>query len=410
MVNKISISSFILAIYIFYGIGASTNGLAPYYLMALFLLWIFFSAFTSSTQTIGIKIPYEIWIMLFFAIYFFVFGQFFSGWFIALKSAGLFLILYSPLIFNYVYPCWSQKAQVKIKNFLFFEIVCLILFSLLLNLFLLRFPNGARTNDMSRFMGNVMVGGGYTVGYYSTVLTAFFIVLLKQKVKLFPKWLIIIALVLFFFSVIQIRSTYTIICWFASTIIAIIFPQKQVGLKKIIILLLFSIFSLIFVTTLLNFIGLLLIEKFSESSMSIASRLVSFGYLLLGDIKNGEYGVNRMAIIIRSLNTFLSNPILGVSYKVGFAFTDEYQLGNHCEWTDVFAKYGLPFGLLFYVMYLSPYYKLKAKRVRIINLFPVFFSVFILGLFNPFIQFSTNLVVLHFIPQVWYFLRQREER
>ena len=102
----------------------------------------------------------------------------------------------------------------------------------------------------------------------------------------------------------------------------------------------------------------------------------------------------RTGLVKASFELFTESPIFGHGYKYGNVFSagKAYGIGNHSELLDSLARYGLTGALpLFGIYYFSAKEYMK-KHPGILVCF------FMLVMFNPFITFASNLVLMLIIP------------
>jgi hypothetical protein len=109
----------------------------------------------------------------------------------------------------------------------------------------------------------------------------------------------------------------------------------------------------------------------------------------------------RVEHIYRSLGTFFQNPVLGKSYEVGFSFAKEAVfVGQHNEWFDIFARYGLLGGLPL-ILFIG--YSLKDLYIDSHDKNTIFIiAIFIfLGFFNPIINTSILMFIFVVFPLLY---------
>lgn len=121
-------------------------------------------------------------------------------------------------------------------------------------------------------------------------------------------------------------------------------------------------------------------------------RLEEVKGVLTGNLSQGSDLGSRNNLRTVSFNTFLSHPIFGVHHKY-IDEVNESVIGNHAQWIDDLARYGM-FSVL---MYLFLYYALK-KQYRDTNiLLPVLFYV-ITGFLNPLLYPSSSINIFVLVP------------
>ena len=107
---------------------------------------------------------------------------------------------------------------------------------------------------------------------------------------------------------------------------------------------------------------------------------------------NTTLGV-RFDLYLMSLDSFWNNPIFGLAHKQMPG--SEIMVGNHSEWFDLLAKYGI-FGLLmafFFILVRKKYFKNKGFAIA-------FFLFFALGFINPLQVFTIYFAAFYYVPKI----------
>ena len=101
---------------------------------------------------------------------------------------------------------------------------------------------------------------------------------------------------------------------------------------------------------------------------------------------------------MKSLKTFINNPLFGVSYRHGnnYLKASDFGIGNHCEWADALANYGLIGGVPMLLIY---YYNVR-EVLQMPNRLSKGWLVcmLVMGMFNPFRSFQSHLILFFIIP------------
>ena len=154
---------------------------------------------------------------------------------------------------------------------------------------------------------------------------------------------------------------------------------------------------------LLPRIGEWMIE-FSESKIEVSKmyqRIYSLGHFFLYGTEDTEaaYSINRFTIPFTTLKTFLDNPLTGVAYKHGYGFLRPYLfgVGNHCEFPDALANFGIFGGSCFYSIFFVQITDILKYRIEHRS-YLWLVVLFLLGFFNPLRYFYVNLVLFFLIP------------
>jgi len=165
----------------------------------------------------------------------------------------------------------------------------------------------------------------------------------------------------------------------------------------------YILISITMVTLILNMqvIGTSIVLQTQGKDDIISKRMNEIGAILATkNVDNGESSDfnTRMELIGTSFNTFLNNPILGVGYKYGYIFerSSEVGMGNHNEWVDALAKYGLMGGVFYILVFLFALQNIYRKSNKKVSSGLAFIVIF-LGFFNPFFSYQANLALFFII-------------
>ena len=142
------------------------------------------------------------------------------------------------------------------------------------------------------------------------------------------------------------------------------------------------------VVPLVAVLAIFLFTKFSNELIAVADRndavavsmrLEELQNILSNNAEDAEDYSSRQNRSQSSIETFLENPLIGVFYKYEDINEAKLQgIGNHAEWLDTMARYGL-FGLLLIVFIVKAVFKHKELVGASIH----FILFIILGFLNP---------------------------
>ena len=111
-------------------------------------------------------------------------------------------------------------------------------------------------------------------------------------------------------------------------------------------------------------------------------------------------GGARLNRTLTSLNTFIHYPLFGVNHlTANREIFDGVLIGNHAEWVDSMAEYGLFSFLLFFFLIKSAR---KVSRQRGLN--AVFLLYVIIGFLNPVLYCVQNTICFFIIPVIYDYL------
>lgn len=143
-----------------------------------------------------------------------------------------------------------------------------------------------------------------------------------------------------------------------------------------------------------------------EDTFILQEKMDEIYYTLSGQKSQAVDYEARSNRALLSFNTFLKNPITGVVIE-SKGFEDQYKLGvgNHSEWADCFALYGIPALLLLAFVFTS--LKQIGKDLK----FYLFVApYFIIGCLNPILFFPQTATTFFFIPILLRYYYNNETR
>ena len=150
---------------------------------------------------------------------------------------------------------------------------------------------------------------------------------------------------------------------------------------------------------------LLLVFVFLSQHGNISKRVKTFGsrttsqrvdelyFTLTGKGDQASDMNSRQNLTRTSITTFFHHPIFGANHLLGgHRYLDEI-VGNHAEWVDMLALYGIFAFLAFYAVYKS----LKLQYQDTGELIPPLIYV-LTGFLNPMFYFVVNLTMFVIVP------------
>ena len=287
----------------------------------------------------------------------------------------------------------------------------LIFFSIKAILALETDPLIARAIVAGNVNEEMMIGGGYSLAYALAIIVPallYFIISKNDKnpITVFKNIVfektqtLIMLLIVIFFCFVVIKSMYAISllilivgCFYAVLVAS--FTRNKLLFGILIFLTITSLFlNQLLIHEFINYLNKfdpnLLIRKLIEVSDYIQN--ASDSYI---DIY-GSFG-GRISMYFDSLNVFLDNIIWGIAYK--YELNQDMMmsagLGNHSEWFDTLARYGI-FGIL-YIWFLISVKKTYWGQKGFMIAYSIFF---ILGFFNPIHLFTIFFATFYFVPKL----------
>ena len=151
---------------------------------------------------------------------------------------------------------------------------------------------------------------------------------------------------------------------------------------------------------LLSFVFIVMYENISSNvsqlgSTSTDQRVEEIFFLLTGKGSQAQDISSRGDLSNVSIKTFLKYPIFGANHLAGHERYNNNLIGNHAEWFDLLALYGVFAFFLFYVIItsLKRQYKDKGSNVPAI-------MYILTGLLNPMFCLAVNVAVFVIAPLI----------
>ena len=301
-----------------------------------------------------------------------------------------FLLLegYSIYLFLKRYQNINRK---RIKYLMSIIKISLII-DILISFYYINFLSPTLIRNASRY--KLLGLGDFELMYaLSFCLVAFWAV--KEKKKMF------FMITFIFFGLIILKSNIVTSCviYILAILLCIVFNFEK---KQKFILLNIGILFLLF----FQIIKKILVEILKELSQSdffyfaMKKKIIAVSNLLQGDFSNIDTLNLRYKLILRSLNTFKENLLLGVNYKEVRAGV----IGGHAGWFDLLAQFGI-FGCFIIKILLYKIYKEQLDGVRSIkrkNAIKIGWLLFIiLGFLNPHLMGAVIYSMFILIPFIF---------
>lgn len=243
------------------------------------------------------------------------------------------------------------------------------------------------------------VGSAFGYIYSLPILVATMILFircyLQRKVskKSRFKWVVIFislsVVALFTFLVISSLFMTATILLLLGVSLALFYHNGKHWIVKIVgVIVLLSIIFVSQYETILNTVSLL-------GSSSTDQRVEEVFFLMTGRGNEAQDFSSRGELSNVSINTFLSYPVFGANHLAGFNRYDNELIGNHAEWFDMLALYGVFAFLLFSLIYHS----LKKQYIDKGSNLPAYMYI-LTGFLNPIFCFTVNLVVFVIAPLI----------
>lgn len=327
-------------------------------------------------------------IPLYFFLLFFLIGSLFDlGW-----TVTIFVSFSTPLFCDFFVKEYSRISgnSKALEFFVFFVLLLFVFLSITTIKLLINDPLLLR--KLAQEEGSTLVIGGCFALPYSMVILCPY---LFHKLKDFHG-----IRKLFVLFVIILETAYVILSTYTTAILLLLFgyiyvftrslPRK----RRIVIIILLGL-SLLAIPIVLPFVIGLFSTGGGEADI-VAIRLNELLEISQGvDASNagrGDFG-SRIDLSVSSILAFLQHPLFGIGPSVNFDYVElgKVGVGQHAEWLDNLAKYGLFSFLLIRYLYLYSKRNYNKNNVAI----PLFV---VLGFFNPILFFTIFFTAFFFVP------------
>lgn len=368
-----------------------TNYLIPHY---LFLIWII-SAFVFDNKKFLSIISRKYYIAFYvFLIYYFSSSLFAYPIGTCINRLFTTIELISPFIMYELYAdydvkkkYWLSLAFIVVFGMNFYQMMTTINYSAIA---------GLRQHEDDEGFINLGFRYIYSLTFVSCLL--FYVLIKKMREHTFKSlyslfmiiWLLLVVTIIF-------KSLFTtaIFMVLIGAVLAFYYGKKNWKWRIIVL----GISSAIVFTLVVPFIGKQL-SLIDEDYQLISTRLDEISVALSGgNIDEESSSGARFNRTIVSLKTFLTHPLFGVNHKTtdSSAYDGSTMIvGNHAEWVDSLAEYGLFALCLFYFLIQSSKRITKRCEVNV-----VFILYVIIGFLNPLLYCVQNSVCFYVVPMLY---------
>ena len=412
-IKKLNIPVYFIMLYLIVIMLSIKTGYARY--LSFFFAFIFIVSSLVTINEIKVKKKY-VSLFVFFCLYV-TLGLINGDTTQIIKNVSMLVLNLTPFfIFDYLNILKNKKKLFTyskilkdIMHMLLIYTISITTYYLFKNPYIARYmANFDPSNGIDTSMGiNVdlptAIGGGYVLVYGVILLPPLYIFLHKNKniyYKQKVKYILLSLMILLF--IVKAGFATAFLISIGSTIVTLVLSSKKKLINKFFIVSLLVLFLFIISSpTLLKIIIDMISNLLPEKSI-ISVRLNEILPTIYGNAKDVTSFSMRIEGLTKSISTLAENPILGISYKVGFDYslTANY-VSFHTEWVDILAQYGLIFGgfLLFYIgsslkdLAEMFHYSDMENVIKII-----ISTVIVLGFFNPIFTSSIYVILMIYVP------------
>lgn len=233
----------------------------------------------------------------------------------------------------------------------------------------------------------------YGLTFFSCLL--FYVIRIRFSIKNIVVWLCVIWLGLIIVVVFRSLNTTAILLIAMGALLAFYYGRPHWKRKIIVVgvvLTVVFVWAVPFIEQHLLRLGTdysLVSIRFNEISQALSGNYVSSG-----SDSDLAARVNRM---ILSWNMFITHPLFGINHLTSdLTLLQGVLSGNHAEWVDSLAEYGLFAFALFYFLVKSSKRVVQGRDVKI-----VFILYLITGFLNPVLFNIQNMVCFYIIPMTY---------
>lgn len=375
----------------------------------VFFIWFYICFIFNPKEVINVLRKKHYVILYIFLLYHFIIGITANGVWVATKSTGVFVQYLSPM---FMYEFYSRFENKKFNSINLMLITGILVYFSVSTIFYLNIdPFFARDIFSSGVDEEVIVGGGYALSYGLTLIVPallyYFIVIirkrnkrffLRDKVKVKYLYLLVLLITMLIFSYVILKSMFMIsilITIFGFLCAIVLSLSNKITDKYLFWIMIFlSILFLLTNELIFQFIESLLTDDHDLIKLKLLAMRSSF-----------EVGVDpydslggRVTLYINSLKIFLDNFFFGIGYqyKLDYLLMRDAGLGQHTEWFDILAVYGIfsVFLIWFIISWGKNIYSQKVGfRIS-------FLCLLIVGFLNPIHLFTLFFATFYFIPTI----------
>lgn len=383
--------------------------------VTFFFVLVFVTAFilTGNKGIIKKKYLYLFWFFIGYSLLGFINGNPVQ----VIKNLCMLILNLAPFyIFDWVFSnkrkysrMQNSKSILKIMTPVLIYTVFITLYYLFKNPYIARYmANYDPSRGIDPNMGiNIdlptAIGGGYVLIYGIILLPPVFIYLAKnnfRKISLRLFYLFTSLFLLYF--IIKSGFTTAFIISTVGSFCAIIFLKRYHLINKTLLFTGIIIIAMVLLNEqLLSNVINSIIHLLPEKSI-ISIRLAEVVPAIYGSSSDTTSFSMRLLESKETIFAFLTNPLLGIGYKVGFDYIGVSKfIGLHTEWLDILSQYGLFLGVPL-LMFIGISFKevillFKSTSSELIMKI-VIMMVIVLGFFNPIMTSATYIIVMVYIP------------
>lgn len=388
-------------VFIFLKIGDANTDKLTQIALVLFYLWLL-SVLSVRPKTVFQILNHSHYAALsIFLLFLFLGFSYANGFFTTMKGIGAYIQVFSPIFMYEFYSKFLTKKTLRILIILILGIY--IYYSVITIKYLEINPLAARDMVSYGVRDSLMIGGGFSLAYGFAILLPVLMYLTINYSKfrefifinnLFTRIILISVAILFLVVIFKSMFAISFLVMLFGCVYVLLRMNKVKKVNNIRIFgaVLLAVFIALSANQIVSFFNSYLGSANSVINSKLLVVLNLSEHSTMGD--TGSLGV-RIQLYLESLQIWLENPFFGIAYRYDFDTSKMIVagLGNHSEWLDSLAKYGIFF--IFFIIYI---YKSKKvyKNIQGYKLALILFII--IGLLNPIHLFNIYFVVFFYAP------------
>ena len=358
---------------------------------AVWFLWLL-SLLVFKNTIITSTIKKKRYFLLFAFIIYYLFSSFLSvGISVAFNRVIALLELTSPILMYDLLKSSDKNIKMFVM-FAFFAILTIVT-SELISTMNLYFGMGLREvvrNDEDLYLRNAF-NWVYSWIFITTASVLSIRFCLKKGKR---KWMmLLLSVFLFLLGVyVIVRSLFmtAIVMMLLGCVLSCFYGRKRWIVKAALAISGGFVAFVLTFNVIINQIGLM-----EEGADFLTQRTGEIYHTIVGGNGDTHDMEARGSLTSMSLSTFFANPLFGINHKISDFKQAQYSMvGDHSEWIDNLALYGLCFLFLFFFL-------VKSAKLGPSNTGIIYITYFLTGFLNPIWYFPQNVVVFFFIPIVF---------
>jgi hypothetical protein len=318
----------------------------------------------------------------------------------------IYLMAFTPFFYNTNLSIKKDSAQMRTLVVAFFIIWNVFLYLCFTTC--IEIPNLARmmTSDRGSY-SSIINGGGYYMGYGSSILTTYLYSKLIWGEFRKPITRLAIVLEIFFMiaTILVINSYIILISMVAGIVVASIDRIARTAQSQF-----FSYFiaSILLLILLFNYTGVLKFLSGTVSNEFWNSRIVET-YESAVFSEDSDHVGERERVYQISIDGFFKSPLFGNGYKNGNVYEGEghNNIGNHSTVLDSLSQFGIIGSIPLFLFLLYPLRKRRRDGGAWVHLVPFLVMAFL----NPVLKcYHVMLILFLIIPSLEVITKERNQR